>query len=71
MEEEEDEDIYAPTDIDNGSSARIGGTDTPAVAHTTGVDLEEGEEEGEEVEEDDTDSVSLSKPPSSRFLKIC
>ncbi|KAL8822681.1 MAG: hypothetical protein Q9191_006588 [Dirinaria sp. TL-2023a] len=56
MEEEEDEDIYAPTDIDNGSSARMDGVDTSAVAHTAGADLEEGEEEGEEVEEDDTDS---------------
>ena len=67
MEEEEDEDIYAPTDIANGSSARMGGAGNSAVAHTTPADLEEGEE-GEEVEEDDSDSVSFSKSPIRNCL---
>ena len=55
MDEEEDDDIYAPAD----------GTVNPAQSYneqqvngvgskTAGVDLEEGEEEGEEVEESDS-----------------
>ena len=59
MEEEEDDDIYAPEDaVQNGSNGQ-----QPYLAGRTvkdekmGEDLEEGEEEGEEVEEEESDSV--------------
>ena len=68
MEEEEDEDIYAPTDITNGSNTRAGEVDTSVNLHTTGGDLEEGEE-GEEVEEDDSDSVLFCKTTLQTFHK--
>ena len=66
MEEEEDEDIYAPTDITNGFNTNIGEADTSSNPHATGGDLEEGEEEGEEVEEDDSDSVLFCTSPFRR-----
>lgn len=54
MEEEDDEDIYAPNDV-----VEIQGqSDLPIVkVEKKGEDLEEGEEEGEELEEDGSDSV--------------
>lgn len=54
MEEDEDDDIYAPSDaieIAEQSAVPLGG---PA---KKGNDLDDGEEEGEEIEEDSSDSV--------------
>lgn len=54
MEEEEDDDIYAPEDViifPEKVDLPVAGTEK------RGDDLEDGEEEGEEVEEDDSDSV--------------
>ena len=59
MEDEEDDDIYAPEDaVGNGDL----GQQSHPPGHTVreekmGEDLEEGEEEGEEVEEEESDSV--------------
>ena len=55
MDEEEDDDIYAPSDgtATNAASHGADAADT-AIAEKTGEDLEEGEEEGEEVEESDS-----------------
>lgn len=56
MEEEEDDDIYAPEDviiISEKTDLAVGG------AEKKGDDLEEGEEEGEELEEDASDSVHI------------
>ncbi len=59
MEEEEDDDIYAPEDaIKNGvtgQQSRLPGRTMKD--EKMGEDLEEGEEEGEEVEEGESDSV--------------
>lgn len=54
MEEDEDDDIYAPTD-----AVEVVEQNIPAVARSEkkGDDLDEGEEEGEEIEEDSSDSV--------------
>ena len=61
MEEEEDDDIYAPEDaIKNdvtGSQSHLPGRTVKD--ENMGEDLEEGEEEGEEVEEDESDSVQF------------
>ena len=61
MDEEEDDDIYAPTN---------GGSDLIALRESAkadggrhdqgGEDLEEGEEEGEEVEESDSVSRTIT-----------
>ena len=64
MDEEEDDDIYAPP---NGAPDPVAsrGADVyrSSNAQKTGEDLEEGEEEGEEVEE--SDSVRRQRPPNS------
>lgn len=54
MDEEEDDDIYAPDDvIEVSEPANLPTIETAKKRK----DLEEGEEEGEEVEEDESDSV--------------
>lgn len=54
MDEEEDDDIYAPDDVIEFSEP----ANLPIVETAkNGKDLEEGEEEGEEVEDDESDSV--------------
>ena len=60
MEEEDEDDIYAPEDsIAPGQDLRPGnGTTTNASVNKAGN--EEDEEEGEEVEEDESDSVSCA-----------
>lgn len=61
MEEDEDDDIYAPEDIiTTPEKINLPSANTDK----KGVDLEEGEEEGEEVEEDASDSVYLEKQTS-------
>ena len=54
MEEDEDDDIYAPTDaievVEQNISALVR-------SEKKGNDLDDGEEEGEELEEDSSDSV--------------
>lgn len=54
MEEDEDDDIYAPSDaievVEQGITSAIG-------SEKKGNDLDDGEEEGEEIEEDSSDSV--------------
>ena len=59
MEEEEDDDIYAPEDaIQNGTTGQQPHPAGRIVKdEKMGEDLEEGEEEGEEVEEEESDSV--------------
>lgn len=54
MEEDEDDDIYAPSDaIEIAEQSAV-----PAVGPVKkGNDLDDGEEEGEEIEEDTSDSV--------------
>ena len=58
MDEEEDDDIYAPAEATNGVApepiAERTNEATPAHANE---ELEDGEEEGEEVEEEESDSV--------------
>ena len=56
MEEEEDDDIYAPANGTADFAASHEAADQGS-AGKAGADLEEGEEEGEEVEE--SDSVCL------------
>ena len=55
MDEEEDDDIYAPA---NGTAASTAPQEYEKTnigsVEKAGVDLEEGEEEGEEVEESDS-----------------
>ena len=69
MEEEDDDDIYAPEDVvQNGTTGQ-----QPHIAgHTMkdekmGEDLEDEEEEGEEVEEEESDSVYSSHPNHACF----
>ena len=59
MEEEEDDDIYAPEDVlKNGTTGQQShGLGRTVTDEKMGEDLEEGEEEGEEVEEEESDSV--------------
>lgn len=69
MEEDEDDDIYAPTDAIEVVEQSI-----PAVVRSEkkGNDLDDGEEEGEEIEEDSSDSVlSAISLHSSRMLMKC
>ena len=54
MEEEEDDDIYAPNEAIEFPVQPITASNG---ASKKGKDLEEGEEEGEEIEEDDSESV--------------
>lgn len=72
MEEDEDDDIYAPEDVITISEK----VDIPiARIEKKGDDLEEGEEEGEELDEDASDSVyqdEMSRLPSCCVLiSIC
>lgn len=54
MEEDEDDDIYAPSDAIEVAEQ----TEPPVVkSEKKGNDLDDGEEEGEEIEEDTSDSV--------------
>ncbi len=59
MEDEEDDDIYAPQDVvENGIPGQQPRLPRGTLkGDKTGEDLEEGEEEGEEIEEEDSDSV--------------
>lgn len=59
MEDEEDDDIYAPEDVfKNGTPGQLSGLTRGILkGEKAGEDLEEGEEEGEEIEEEDSDSV--------------
>lgn len=54
MEEDEDDDIYAPSD-----AIEVAEQTVPPVnkSEKKGNDLDDGEEEGEEIEEDTSDSV--------------
>ena len=54
MEEDEEDDIYAPSD-----AIEVVEQNVPAVIRSEkkGNDLDDGEEEGEEIEEDSSDSV--------------
>ena len=58
MEEEEDDDIYAPAEATNGVAQEpiAESTNEAKPAHAN-EELEDGEEEGEEVEEEESDSV--------------
>ena len=59
MEEEED-DMYAPDEgvgSDLGQNAHTGAGGAAVKEETAGNAMDEGEEEGEEVEEDESDSV--------------
>ena len=62
MEDEEDDDIYAPEDaVGNGDlDQQAQNLGRSMKDGKMGEDLEEGEEEGEEVEEDDSDSVDFN-----------
>ena len=58
MDEEEDDDIYAPADVSTSIVPEAGPEKAKsATSHDANEDLEDGEEEGEEVEEDASDSV--------------
>lgn len=67
MEEEEDDDIYAPADVLDGAVPEpVAERATTTKSGEATEDLEDGEEEGEEVEEDESDSVlnsTVSKWP--------
>lgn len=54
MEEDEEDDIYAPSD-----AIEVVEQNVPAAIRSEkkGNDLDDGEEEGEEIEEDSSDSV--------------
>ena len=54
MEEDEDDDIYAPSDAIEVVEQSIPSVIRP---EKKGNDLDDGEEEGEEIEEDTSDSV--------------
>ncbi len=58
MDEEEDDDIYAPADVLNGAIPEpVAEKARTTKSGEATEDLEDGEEEGEEVEEDESDSV--------------
>lgn len=57
MEEEEDDDIYAPSEAVNGLHEKASAMDLSAGPDRQNPDVSEGEEEGEEVEEDESESV--------------
>jgi len=58
MDEEEDDDIYAPADVLGGAVPEpVAEKARTAKSGEATEDLEDGEEEGEEVEEDESDSV--------------
>ena len=58
MEEEEDDDIYAPAEATDGVDPEpIAGRANEAKPTHANEELEDGEEEGEEVEEEESDSV--------------
>ena len=66
MEEDEDDDIYAPVEASGRSGAFQDAAETLNGSKNgvskdakSGEDLEDGEEEGEEVEEEESDSVLL------------
>lgn len=64
MEEDEDDDIYAPSD----AIEIVEQSAMPAVEpEKKGNDLDDGEEEGEEIEEDTSDSVYKSSRISNSF----
>lgn len=66
MDEEEDDDIYAPADVLDGAAPEPVAERTRASKSGEATeDLEDGEEEGEEVEEDESDSV-LNSTASTR-----
>lgn len=54
MEEDEDDDIYAPSDAIEVVEQNV---PTAVRPEKKGNDLDDGEEEGEEIEEDSSDSV--------------
>ncbi len=57
MEDEEDDDIYAPEDfVKNGTPLQVR-LPKGSLKGEKGEDSEEGEEEGEEIEEEGSDSV--------------
>lgn len=59
MEEEED-DMYAPDEgvgLEYGQHLHTGAGEDAVKEETTATAMDEGEEEGEEVEEDESDSV--------------
>lgn len=66
MEEDDDDDIYAPDDnIVTGQSCHAGNGDSAETATKKDADGNEddGEEEGEEIEEDESDSVGAVYSP--------
>lgn len=69
MDEDEDDDIYAPPDDSNGVAPGSLTANTNGTRPSNAIDdLEDGEEEGEEVEEDASDSVlHHTSPDCSRF----
>ena len=68
MDEEEDDNIYAPADGANGTVLEARAEKTKTVKPDGAADdLEDGEEEGEEVEEDESDSVYTKKPSHSAY----
>lgn len=70
MEEEDEDDMYAPaesTESGQGEHAN-NGTGTAPVKREGRNDEEDGEEEGEEVEEDESDSVGAAA--TSIFTKF-
>lgn len=61
MDEEDDDDIYAPEDVGSINTTSMpsndNAIDAPIKKNGSKHEVEEGEEEGEEIEEDESDSV--------------